>query len=83
MIRPVSEPNHVAVDLYKGEVRMVNGLEHVTTKRNEIRVIAPNGQAVLSMWQADQDALDLAWVIAKALDACLCARWIQRSWTGW
>ena len=66
--KPVNEPNHVAVDLYTREQRMVNGAMHSTIRKNEIRVVDRAGKTVCVMEGRDQDALDTAWVIAKALD---------------
>lgn len=66
--KPVNEPNHVAVDLYKGEPRMVNGAKHSTMSRNEIRVVSPKGKTICVMESPNQDALDTAWLIAQMLD---------------
>lgn len=66
--QPVNEPNHVAVDLYARELRMVNGEKHSTIRESEIRVVSPLGKTVCVMEGRDQDALDQAWQIARLLD---------------
>ncbi len=66
--KPVNEPNHVAVDLYFREARMVNGCKHSTIRKGEIRVVDARGKTVCTMEERDQNALDTAWLIARMLD---------------